>query len=618
METTVEQNLYDPFQSHLPETISNFPRGLYEYFPAFKLKDGLIHKGYNKLAKRIKDNINSGLRVLIIDGYNGVDWNEFYINLKNELTQIEINVNWLDMKLCLKDSHFINNDIKDFLGGDDPLFGTHYPFGPEVFFDSQKIAQYRIKCSIERANKIGNLTIVYGTGSGLLELYDELWYIDIPKDLIQILAREKEITNLGENEIKSFGDFYKRCYFVEWPALNRLKKELLPNINVFIDLQYSDEPTFINGDNFQNTLYEISENPFRVRPWFFPGPWGGKFMMGHMGLDPEQPNYAWSYELIVPENGIIIESSEIKLEFSFDCLMFMNNKRVLGKQAANQFKYEWPIRFDYLDTIDGGNLSTQVHPRPNYIRREFGETYTQDEAYYIVASKPDSKVYIGLTENCNQDEFKNALENSIKNGKEVDIEKYVNCEPSKPHDLFLIPNGTVHCSGAGNLVLEISATTYIFTFRIYDYLRKDLEGKLRPLNIKRSFENIRFERRKSFVQKNLIAKPKLLEEGNDWKIYELYNKPFTFYNINRLEFQTEFEMETNDIAYTINLVEGEQVEIISTNGRRTKLSYLETMVIPAATKKLKFINKGNRLCKLVFAFVRPSIGITEPLNDPDD
>lgn len=49
--------------------------------------------------------------------------------------------------------------------------------------------------------------------------------------------------------------------------------------------------------------------------------------------------------------------------------MFQENRRVLGENAAVQFKYEWPIRFDYLDTIDGGNLSTQVHPRPDYIRK---------------------------------------------------------------------------------------------------------------------------------------------------------------------------------------------------------------------------------------------------------
>ena len=87
--------------------------------------------------------------------------------------------------------------------------------------------------------------------------------------------------------------------------------------------------------------------------------------------------------------------------------MFQENERTLGEEESKQFKYEWPIRLDYLDTINGGNLSTQVHPRQNYIQREFGETYTQDETYYITIAKPNAKVYIGLTEDCDPEEFHN-------------------------------------------------------------------------------------------------------------------------------------------------------------------------------------------------------------------
>ena len=288
----------------------------------------------------------------------------------------------------------IKKRIEPFLGDDDPIFGKHYPLGAEVFFDANKIAEYRIKASIDRGNKAGDLTIFYGCGSSLIELWDQIWYVDIPKDLIQELARKGEAKNIGQEKQNTFGDFYKRSYFVEWPALNRLKKTLLPEIDLLIDLQDIDTPSFISGEYFRLALNEISHSPFRLRPWFYPGPWGGKFMQGHMGLDPNQPNFAWSFEMIVPENGIIIEKEKKRLEFSFDFLMFQENKNILGKNAAKQFKYEWPIRLDYLDTIDGGNLSTQVHPRPNYIRENFGETYTQDETYYIVASKPGANVYL--------------------------------------------------------------------------------------------------------------------------------------------------------------------------------------------------------------------------------
>ncbi len=487
--TSSSDTMNDKFLSLLPESMTKFPRGLFDTFPTFIPTTGSIEKGYKKLADFIADNNTDGLRVLAVDGYQAIDWKKFKEEIETHLSEKKIKSEWINIADCYADSEEISRRAEPFLGGDDPLFGTHYPFGPEIYFDPVKLAELRIKLSIIRSAKQDSVSIVYGTGSALVELYDELWYADLPKDFIQSRAREKEITNIGASENLPFGEFYKRSYFVDWPALNRLKKQLLPHLNLFIDFSNSEEPTFLSGDDLRKTIFEIAETPFRVRPWFYPGPWGGKFMQGHMGLDPEQPNFAWSFELIVPENGILIEKNGNKLEFSFDCLMYLQNEKVLGKEAANQFKYEWPIRLDYLDTIDGGNLSTQVHPRPNYIRKEFGETYTQDETYYIVASKPDSRVYIGLTDFCDPVEFRKALEQSIEKGEEIEIEKYVYSEPSKPHDLFLIPNGTVHCSGRGNLVLEISATPYIFTFKIYDYLRKDLEGKYRPLNLERGFKN---------------------------------------------------------------------------------------------------------------------------------
>jgi len=606
----------DPFIALIPERMSKFPRGPFNTFPKFTISTGIIENGYNALVDNISVEMPIGLRVLVIDGYQGTQWKEFISGLSSALQDHKIIPELIDIKSAYASEKKILNKIEPFLGGDDPIFGQHYPFGLEYLFEVEKLLELRIASSIKRGSKAKDLTIIYGTGSSLIELYDKLWYIDVPKDYIQEYARNGELCNLGSTKTLSFGQFYKRSYFVEWPALNRLKKQLLPSLDLFIDLQNPEEPIALRGNDFRSALEEISTTPFRLRPWFFPGPWGGKFMQGHMGLDPEAPNFAWSFEMIVPENGIIIEKDNVTLEFSFDSLMYLQNTNVLGGNASKQFKYEWPIRFDYLDTIDGGNLSVQVHPRPNYIRKEFGETFTQDETYYICASKPESQVYLGLTEDCDPVEFKKALEDSSKFGHEVDVEKFVNREPSMPHNLFLIPNGTVHCSGEGNLVLEISATPYIFTFKIYDYLRRDLEGNLRPINVQRGFENIRFERRKKWVQENLIAIPKVIKSGKGWQEVVLYDAPFTFYNIHRIEFDNEYIMSTNGIAYSTNLVQGERVDILSQNGRASKLSYLETMIIPAAAGEIKIVNKGKSPCKMVMVYVKPGIGITDPLNDP--
>ena len=609
--STEKQNL-----NLLPKSMSKYSKGAYDRFPVFTPDEGIIKSGFDNLVEEIVGKMKYGLRVLMIDGYHGIDWDCFYDELNKSFIKKNTIVEWIPVNDCLATEEIIYQRIKPFLGGDDRIFGLHFPAGPEIFFDLKKLVDLRIETSIKRGKKAGSLTIVYGTGAGLLELWDELYYVDIAKDFIQEKFRESKINNIGCSKDISFEEFYKRAYFIEWPALNRLKQRLLPKIDYYIDGNSIRNISFMAGDNFRSALKEISASPFRVRPWFFPGPWGGKFMQGHMELDPNAPNFAWSFELIVPENGITFEKNGNKLECTFDTLMFQENERVMGKEESKQFKYEWPIRLDYLDTIDGGNLSLQVHPKQNYIQRNFGETYTQDETYYISSAKPGAKVYLGLTENCDLKEFRTKLEYSMKNGEEVDIEKYVNWEPSKPHDLFLIPNGTVHCSGAGNLVLEISATPYIFTFKIYDYLRRDLDGNLRPINIERGFENIRPERRKSWVQKNLVAKPEIIAEGSDWKEEILYNKPFTFYNIHRIEFLSEYSFDTKGKSYTINLVEGEQITIESENGRKIDLSFLETMIIPAAAGKVRLTNKSVRLCKIIKVYVKLGIGNKLSLNDP--
>lgn len=603
------------FQVPLPENSEKYPRGLYDRFPVFPLSAGLIGRGYTVLAERITEEREKGLRVLGIDGFNGVDWKLFRKSLDAELRARDINPTWLSMDKCLLPEETIFNTVEPFLGGDDPLFGRHFPLGADLFFDPAKIAVYRWKASEFRAEGPGDPVIFYGCGTGLLETLDSTWYVDIPKDFLQIEARKGGVRNFGDTKSSTFSYFYKRSYFVDWPVLNRLKRRLLPNIDLLIDLKNPGSPVCISGIDFRAALHEISGQPFRVRPWFYPGPWGGKYMQGHMGLDPEQPNFAWSFESIVPENGIVVERKDVHLEFSFDWLMFQENGRVLGK-ASGMFGYEWPVRFDYLDTIDGGNLSTQVHPRPEYIRRNFGETYTQDETYYIVNSKGDTQVYIGLRDSCEPEEFKSALLESAGNGTELDIDRYVNSIPSSPHDLFLIPNGTVHCSGTGNMVLEISATPYIFTFKIYDYMRKDLDGNYRTLNIERAFENIRFERNEAWVKENLLGVPEIFNEGSGWVDYILYDKPFSFYNIHRIDFTEQFDYKTEDRGLTINLVEGERIEITGKNGRVSVLSLYETMLVPAAVGSLNFRNIGFGMCRLILVYVKPGAGELMPLNTP--
>ena len=96
------------------------------------------------------------------------------------------------------------------------------------------------------------------------------------------------------------------------------------------------------------------------------------------------------------------------------------------------------------------------------------------------------------------------------------MQKSVNRWPAKRHDHYLIPAGTIHCSGAGAMVLEISATPSIFTFKLWDWGRLGLDGLPRPINIRHGANVILWERQTDFVRQSLVNHVEKVAEGTDW------------------------------------------------------------------------------------------------------
>ena len=316
------------------------------------------------------------------------------------------------------------------------------------------------------------------------------------------------------------------------------------------------------------------------------------------------PNYAWSFEMIAPEQGILLESGDRLLELSFDLLMAQDARAILGDHVE-RFGRQFPIRFDFLDTVRGGNLSVQCHPRPSYIREQFGEDFTQDETYYILDMKPGAKVYLGFQDGVDPEEFRAALETSFQEGTPVEIDRFVKSLPSEKHGLFLIPNGTIHCSGTDNLVLEISATPYIFTFKMYDWLRLDLQGQPRPLNIQRAFDNLYFDRQGTFIERELVSQPALLERGADWQVLHLPTHPSHFYDVHRMEFETSVNVSTEGSPHLLMLVEGTSIRLETCNGKSQRFNYAETFLVPAAAECYRLVNEGTATAKVVKAFLKP-------------
>jgi mannose-6-phosphate isomerase class I len=567
-------------------------KGEYDVYPFCRIGDGKIFSGYASLVSWIVEQ-----KTVVIDGYAGVFFDKIKEELDQQLEKEGLSTKWVKTETFLKDQQEIQQLVAPFLGEYESVWGTRCTLELADLFKKDEL-------TAQQPHESAAINIIIGPGAALVNWDAPIIYIDLPKNELQFRMRAGAVTNLGASEIAEPFQMYKRFYFVDWVLLNNHKKAILDRIAIVADGQWPSTINWMLKKDLEDGLNKISRSTIRVRPWFEPGAWGGQWIKDHIkNINTDVVNYAWSFELIVPENGVVFESDGNLLEVSFDTLMLHNNKQVLGKHA-DIFGDEFPIRFDFLDTFDGGNLSIQCHPTLKYIRENFGENITQDETYYILDCDNNANVYLGFQESINPAEFRTVLEESQAAGKEIDIEEYVQSHPAKKHDLFLIPNGTVHSAGAGNLVLEISATPYIFTFKMYDWVRLDLEGNPRPINIDHAFNNLDFERKGSRVHEELISKQQVIEQADGWQIVHVPTHADHFYDVHRVEFDNQLTITTNNCCHVLMLVEGTAIHIETADGTIKEYAYAETVVIPAAAGSYKLTNLGSGRAKVIKAFLK--------------
>lgn len=595
------------------------PAGAYDPYPAHQLEPGVIGKGATALARELAPtsahDVSGTSRAVVLDGYVGVLWDELRAALDRVLAADGVSVTWLDVSTALRPDAEIEALVAPFLGGDDPVFGRLFEGALAEFFDTGKLATLRPAAS--------GLTILYGSGAALAGWDAAVTaFVDVPKDTIQYRSKDGLISNVGRPRPSDAKSQYKRFFYVDWPVLNRHKQALLPRLDLVVDDQAAGDPTFMPGAVLRSALDRLSRSVVRVRPWFMPGPWGGQWLKEIVPQLPQDvPNYGWSFELITPENGVEFESEAVggagtnKLEVSFDTLMFQAGEAVLGEHAP-RFGTDFPIRFNYLDTMEGGNLSVQVHPSPDYVREQFGESFTQDETYYLVDCESDARVFLGFQQGVDRAEFRAELEQSARAGTPIDVDRFVNSVPSQRHGLYLIPHGTVHSSGVGNVVLEISNTKYLYTFKLYDWVRLDLDGNPRPLNVERGLANLDFSRQGDVIERELISHPSVVGEGDGWRREHLPTHAKHFYDVERVELQpgAATTLNTDRSPQVLTVVEGGPVLLrtgmvdgvrVAAPEAEAECRFAETYVVPAAAERFELRNDSAVPAKVVVAFMKP-------------
>lgn len=576
----------------------------YDKFPKIEVEGHQCLTNWNNIIAKLQseiDSLSGSKKIMVLECYHGVDTVSIISHLQRGLKPEKI----YDAANAFDNEDSINNKVYPYVTND-PVFGYVSSLSLSDFFDSSKISSYRKEIELKESG----LVLIVGIGASLIvPSPDFLVYADMPRWEIQQRFRANKISNIGVNNKDAEVSYqYKRSFFVDWKVCDKHKKNLMYQWDYLLDTT-SDIPKMISGIAFKHALEEAIKRPIRVVPFFDPGPWGGQWLKETCDLDRKEQNFAWAFDCVPEENSLLLSFEGDTFEIPAVNLVYTHPRELLGEKVFGCFGDEFPIRFDILDTLKGGNLSLQVHPHLSYISEKFGMAYTQEESYYFLDAEENAMMYLGLKENINKNLMIKELADAQQDGGSFDTDKFVEKILVKKHDHILIPTGTIHCSGANSVVLEISATPFNFTFKLWDWGRMGLNGKPRPISLSHGEKVIAWDRTSQWSKANLVNQVKTVAEGDGWREEKTGLYEGSFIETHRYWFTKEVVLRTDGVVNVLNLVEGEEVVVESPDNlfKPYVIHYAETFIVPATVQSYTIRPYGQsegRECAMVKAFVQ--------------
>lgn len=572
--------------------------------------------GHHQVCRSIVDLIRQHLAqekasyLLALDGYIGIEWDSTISKIKTLLEEVETEV--IDVSSCLKNPSEIDEIIHSFLSHDLD-FGYVFEGDLEQFFDPAKLERLKEELTTCRSESKGKVVVCYGSGAAippLRGLFNHIYYFDLTREELFNRSEERSIFFLGAGgHGKPVHQSLRRYYYVDSQALDRHKRDILAHTDGYVDGNDAGELKLVPRDAYEEMLSAIAQAPIMVKMLYCPTVWGGNWQKELKKLSHSIENSGQGF-LVANENSVRIAVDGVSLEIPFQNLMWKESLKILGERAFEVSQGNFPLNYWYDDEIGGGHMAIQVHPDGAHIREHFNEPMQQDESYYILHTESDAKTYLGLTEEADLGELRRLAAQSEEKGVPFEYDKYVNSIPTEPGDFLLIPAGTIHASGRNQVVVEIdwviTAYTPGYTFHIYDYLRPDLDGSMRPIHIEHSFNALK-DRRTEWVLKNLKQEPRLIREGDGWAEYVLGRRDEMLFEVRRLEFEKSIYDETEEQGtfHALTLVEGESVLVQPQGnpGNQYKLDFPDTLIIPACMGRYNITNLGSKPCKVVKALV---------------
>ena len=538
--------------------------------------------------------------VVALDGYTTANWTVFVNLIARECCLLGLGFEAIDANAAtLKSGKEIDAIIDPLLIWDtkiDPtlLYGKVYKGGYQGLMDEARTEAF--KKAVPASRQAGKISVVYGYGSlipELRELYDVKVFFDLTPMKSMLRIRRGEYSNLGKERPGIINRTIRRCYYCDFECAVRNRHELWEN-NVPDWYVLDNDPQNLQlmpFGTFSDICAQLVKYPFRAKPCYLEGVWGGSYMKKLRNLPEEMRNAAWVFDFIPMEVSVVVEAGDEKLDINYCSFVHKEGVNLMGEDCVKKFEGYFPIRFNWDDSYHStGNMSIQCHSGGEYNVKNYNEFGRQDESYYVVVTGHDAKTFIGFRDDADIPQFFRDIEAADTEHKPCDYMKYVSYEESKPGLQVMLPAGTIHSSGRNQVILEIGSLTIgSYTYKMYDYLRLDFDGKQRPIHTRLGEENVRQDRRYSVIHdpespEYIVQKPRLAASGEGWEEYILGENPQVYFSLRRLEFEKKCEQNTGGkLFHVLTLVDGDAVRVRSVRHpeRYFDLQFMDIVCVPA-------------------------------------
>ena len=600
--------MYNPFPYHDPKPVNR---------PELKeeVKNSIIAGGTPNVAKKFVASLADKARkegvVVGLDGYTTAQWGRFVSLMGRECDLLGLEFESIDANAAtLKSGEEIDAIIDPMLIWDkkiDPtlLYGKVYHGGYEGLVDSRKADAFRADTKAAKAP--GKIVAVYGYGClmpALRDLYDVKVWFDITPMNAMLRIRAGEYANLGKKHTGIINRTIRRCYYCDFENAVQLRKQLFAEgaLDWYVLDNDQAKLQMMPFASFADICAQLVKYPFRAKPCYLEGVWGGTYMKKLRGLPKEMRNAAWVFDFIPMEVSVLVEAGKELLDINYCSFVHREGERLMGADCVRKFKGYFPIRFNWDDSYHStGNMSIQCHSGGKFNVDNYDEFGRQDESYYVVVTGHEAKTFIGFRDDADIPQFFRDIEAADTRHEPVDYMKYVSYEESRPGLQVMLPAGTIHSSGRNQVILEIgSLTVGSYTYKMYDYLRLDFDGKQRPIHTRLGEMNVRQDRRKSVIHdpaspEYIVQEPRLDARGEGWEEYILGENPQMYISLRRLEFERSCEQDTKgEKFHVLTLVDGEKVRIRSAAHpeRFFDLEFMEIACIPASMGAYVIENLG--------------------------